>query len=271
MRTAQQIKQHYVVEKELADRLRNASRDERAELYGKLYDELFRRVPEHPQLTRKHVAAERECAINSRLPLLLRFLTPATVFLEIGAGDGSLCRYVAPRVKRALALDVSREILDQSLAPNMQFVLSGGCDVPVPEGSVTLAYSYQVMEHIHPADATEQLRNIHRALAADGMYLCVTPNRLNGPHDISQFFDDVATGFHLHEYTYSELAALFRSSGFRQIRPYIGFRKMYFTVPLWTLTFFEACWEKLPARLGRRLGRIRGFENVLFISLLGIK
>src|SRR5262245_49565502 len=128
MRTEKQLKEHYEVEKELADRLRHAPRGERAQLYGKVYDELFRRVPEHPQLTRKNVESERQIAIGERLPLLMRFLGPSSVFLEIGAGDGNLCRSVAPRVKKAFALDVSREILNESAAPNMEMVLSDGCD-----------------------------------------------------------------------------------------------------------------------------------------------
>jgi SAM-dependent methyltransferase len=271
MRTQQQLKHHYDVEKELADRLRAAAPADRGKLYGQVYDELFQRVPEHPQLTRKHVDREREIAVGERLKLVSKFLRPDTVFLEIGAGDGYLCRSVAPRVKHAFALDVSREILDQTAAPNMEFVLSSGCDVPLPEGSVSFAYSYQVMEHIHPDDAIEQLRNIQEVLAPGGIYLCVTPNRLNGPHDISQFFDNVATGFHLREYTYGELAALFRSSGFRKIRPFVGFKGRYFSVPLPVLKLFEACWAMLPQGFARRVGRMRGFDNVLFISLVGIK
>ena len=50
-RTPEQLRHHYEVERELADRLRSASREERKQLYAGVYDELFRRVPDHPQLT----------------------------------------------------------------------------------------------------------------------------------------------------------------------------------------------------------------------------
>ena len=56
------IEHHYRVELELAGRLRAAPRAERLSLYGPLYDELFRRVPNHPQLTRKVSEAERRAA-----------------------------------------------------------------------------------------------------------------------------------------------------------------------------------------------------------------
>ena len=89
-----------------------------------------------------------------------------------------------------------------------------------PTNSVTLAYSFQVMEHIHPDDALEQLRNLFAVIAPGGSYVCVTPNRLNGPHDVSKFYDPVARGFHLKEYTIAELEQLFRGVGFRAVQAY---------------------------------------------------
>ena len=70
------------------------------------------------------------------------------------------------------------------------------------------------MEHLHPDDAVDQLKNIYNALVNGGKYICITPNRLTGPHDISKYFDNVATGFHLKEYTVTELSGLFREVGF---------------------------------------------------------
>ena len=74
------------------------------------------------------------------------------------------------------------------------------------------------MEHLHPEDAFEQLRNIIRALAPGGRYVCITPNRLNGPHDVSSHLDREATGFHIKVYTVTELARLFRAAGFAKAR-----------------------------------------------------
>ena len=271
MRTPEELKEHYLIERELADRLRRADRTERAALYGVLYDELFRRVPRHPQLTRKQDAEARAKAVAVRLPLVGRFLRPETVFLEIGAGDASLCRAVAKHVRKCYALDVSREILDLTGAQNLEPILSDGCSVPVPKGSITLAYSYQLMEHIHPDDAVDQLRNIFAALAPGGTYLCVTPNRLNGPHDISRFFDDAATGLHLKEYTVTELAKLFRAVGFSRIVPYVGLSHHYFRISLTALVALEALIALFPAQLRRRIWSLRGLQNLLFISIAAVK
>ena len=53
-RTKENIREHYDVEKELAHKLRNATKEERGKLYSSLYDELYRRVPHHPQLRKKN-------------------------------------------------------------------------------------------------------------------------------------------------------------------------------------------------------------------------
>lgn len=271
MQSPEQLREHYEIEKGLAERLRLSSRPERALLYPRLYDELFRRVPHHPMLQRRGDPSEKALGVAVRMALVGRFLRADTVFLEIGAGDCSFAREVARRVGHCYALDVSRELVELGGPPNMQTILSDGCSIPVPEGSVTLAYSNQLMEHVHPDDALEQLDNIFRALAPRGRYVCTTPNRLNGPHDVSRHFDLVATGFHLKEYTYTELAALFRRVGFRRLAAYAEFRLRYVRIPLALLIALERLLEALPARARRRIARLRGIHKALFISLVATK
>jgi hypothetical protein len=61
-------------------------------------------------------------------------------------------------------------------------------------------------------------------LRQNGTYLCVTPSRLNGPHDISKYFDDEATGLHIKEYTNAELQALFLAAEFFRLLRLCGRR-----------------------------------------------
>ena len=61
-RSVEQLREQYALEKMLADRLRRSSKEERRFLYSSAYDELFRRVPHHPQVLRKldaHAQAQR--------------------------------------------------------------------------------------------------------------------------------------------------------------------------------------------------------------------
>jgi SAM-dependent methyltransferase len=270
-RSAAEIEHHYRVEIELAERLRSAPRDQRLGLYGAVYDELYRRVPSHPQLVRKVSDAERRAGVADRISLLRRFIDPNTVFLEIGAGDGSLPLEVARHARKCYALDVSREILSGVQHARVETVLSDGCSVPVPANSVTLAYSFQVMEHIHPDDALEQLRNLFAVIAPDGSYICVTPSRLNGPHDVSKFFDPVARGFHLKEYTNAELEALFRAVGFREVEAYPRFRGRYIRMPMSVVKGFEWLFGLLPSALRRRIGRKPFIHNMLSVALRATK
>jgi SAM-dependent methyltransferase len=248
-RTPEQIREHYEIEKELASTLRNAGKEERRTLYSALYDEMFRRVPTHPQLTRKVSAADTELAVRRRMRFLKRFLRPGETFMELGPGDCALSYAVCERVGSVCAIDVSDEISKADVTPgNFRLILSDGCSIPVEPGSVDVAYSDQLMEHLHPDDAYEQLKGVFDALAPGGRYVCITPNRLTGPHDVSMYFDSVATGFHLREYSVTELIDLFHSVGFSQVRVYVGARGVCVRFPSGVLRAAERFLDGDPSR-----------------------
>ncbi len=227
-RTIEQKRRHFEVEKELAERLRQAPADQRPTLYGQLYDELFKRVPDHPQLDQKNDPEFSAKRVNQKLKLLRRYLNREMTFLEIGAGDCRLSSAVAPLVKKVIAQEVSSQIIPSGQLPeNLEVKITNGINLDLPDNSIELAYSNQVMEHLHPDDAKKQLGNIFRALKTGGRYLIITPNRLSGPHDISKYFSATAKGFHLHEYTYRELTDLLRQVGFTPCSTYWGGRGWY--------------------------------------------
>lgn len=271
-RSYERIREHYLIEKELAARLRQAGKSERRFLYTAVYDELFRRVPDHPQLGIKLDAQSRSAESSQRLALLGPYLRPETTYLEIGPGDCALASEVASRVKTVYAVDVSEEILSGVVLPaNVERVISDGCNIPLCAGSVDVAYSDQLMEHLHPDDAAEQLRNIYETLAPEGIYICLTPNRWSGPHDVSRYFDEAATGFHLREYTVTELTKMFRAVGFRTFKILIGGRGANIGGPAGLVKSIEAFLAILPRRLGRALARALPLRPILGIKLIARK
>ena len=150
-------------------------------------------------------------------------------------------------IRRGIVVDVSQVIVSAAqAAPNLQVVISDGTSLPVEPGSVDVAYSDQLMEHLHPDDALLQLKNVVRAVRRGGVYICITPNRVNGPHDISRNFDEVATGFHLHEYTGREIRKMFLSAGFTHIDFYAGGRGHYVRIPTALALWAEVIFERLP-------------------------
>lgn len=269
-RTATQIRQHYLVERELADRLRNAPDAQRRGLYPRIYDELFQLLPDHPQLRARDDAGARARRMRS-VEWQYRFLRPAltlrTRFMEVGAGDCALSRRVAGHVERAYAVDVSEAVMRGGRrVPNVVTVLSDGVIIPVPEGSVDVAFTNQLMEHLHPRDAAAQLDEIYRALAPGGRYFCITPNRFYGPRDVSAHFDEVATGLHLKEYSARELRALLLEAGFAEVRFYAGGRGRFVRLPYALVAAFEALLARLPRRLRKRLS-----DNAPARALLGLR
>jgi SAM-dependent methyltransferase len=261
------VAHHYKVEIALADRLRNSSRAERKHLYSSVYEELYREVPHHPQLVRKSQGVKR-AELQELLETLRPFLNPDTVYAEIGAGDCGLTMLVAPYVRKAYAIDVSETVTRGASAPNLEVVLSDGISIPV---KATLIFSNQLMEHLHPDDARDQLANVFAALEPGGKYFCITPNRMNGPHDVSGGIDEVARGFHLREYTSRELAGLFRSVGFARVQAFVRIRNFKTTLPLGVVTMLETVVGWLPRSLEWRVSRLPIVGRLLGVQLIATR
>jgi SAM-dependent methyltransferase len=270
-RSPERLRHHYEVERKLAARLQAAPRERRLHMLTGLYEELFREVPDHPRLVRKHTPEDSRANVEKQMQFMGRFLRPQTTLLEIGPGDCAFSFAAARRVRQVYAVDVDAVLSHNAQPPsNFRLFISDGVSVPVPAGSVDLAYSNQLMEHLHPDDAREQLANIFAALAPGGAYVCITPNRLDGPHDISRWFSDEASGFHLKEYTVTELERLFRETGFRGVHAYARTKSVWVRVPLALITRIEAALERTPANARKALARrwpLRGLLNCALVAV----
>ena len=271
-RTTRQLREHYEIEKELANRLRAANKPDRQRLYAAVYDELFQRVPDHPQLTARGDGPAREETVRKQMVVLQQVLKPGAIFMEIGAGDCYLSLRIAGLAERVYAIDVSKEIVTRADTPvNFDLVFSDGCSIPVPSGCVDVAYSNALMEHLHPDDAFEELRNIYAALVPGGIYVCNTPNRISGPHDISKYFDTRATGFHLKEYTYRELVETFRAAGFSRLWTFVRLQERVLFLPLTPFLWLEDIVASLPSRVSRCVGRWFPVRALLGCRLVAAK
>jgi SAM-dependent methyltransferase len=266
-RTREQLREHYIIEKELAAKLRCSDREERRQLYATLYDELFERVPHHPQLTGKGGAASRRRAVEIQRSFLEAFLRPDSVFMEIGCGDCLLSLDVAKNVKRVIGIDVSKKVSDSGAAPdNFELVISDGTSINVPPGSVDIAYSNQLLEHLHPDDVPEHIRNVYRALAPGGRYVFSTPHRYAGPHDISKYFEREAKGLHLHEFTIREIISMLEEAGFSGFYSYKRYRRRYMKIPGYPLVWIENVIGPLPHTVRRMAANI-AFRAVRMVAV----
>lgn len=262
-RSMERIYQHYLLERRLAAQLFNAPRSERAHVYGKVYSELFTSLPDHPQVT----AARSTSTIALDLHYINVALAPETRFLEVGCGDAQMSFAVAAKVLHAYGLDVTEELIQYKRAPrNFSFLRTQSTDIALPDDFIDIAYSNQLIEHLHPDDVEDQMKEIVRVLKPGGVYSCKTPSRITGPHDVSEYFDYTATGFHLCEYDYYSIRKLFRRCGFREIHFFVNARGLNIPFSYWLARPIEIAIITFPS-----LRKIKYFRSLMPLNIVGIK
>ncbi|MEL7058529.1 MAG: class I SAM-dependent methyltransferase [Acidobacteriota bacterium] len=214
---AERIRRRYALERRLADRIREAPAARRPTAVREAYDTFFREAEPSPP---------DPAEVELQAAVLAPWIAPGTRLLDFGAGSGALARRMAAGGAQVVALEASHELVararargDEGLDGIRWLTVEEAEDGGLAPGSVDLAWSCHVVEHLHPDDLQPHLRQLHHWLAAGGHALLATPSRLWGPHDVSRYFDRRATGFHLREYTHGELARSLSHAGFVEPRP----------------------------------------------------
>lgn len=264
--------EHYELEKSFAVRLKGAAKSERPLIYAEFYDELFRRFPDLRAVVQKNDPAQWQKP-SPQFKWLKPYLTPDTVFVDIGSGNAKLAFEVSRSVRKVYAVEVSREIAGhQSYPDNFELIISDACNISLPPDTADIIYSRHVIEHLHPDDAQEHLRNAQRLLRPSGVYICLTPNRLFGPHDASKGIDPVASGSHLKEYTISELAQALKQAGFQRVNIMWRLFGMPVHLPLWPFRLAERILYFLPHPVLIKVGNwplVKLITNIRLIARKG--
>ncbi len=244
-------------------------------MYQAAYGELYSSLPHHPMMSRSSSPVERLAHARPSLRTLRPYLERATSFLEIGPGDCGVTIEAAkrPNIKQSYAVDVSEEQVDQFGWPeNLRFVKFDGQHVPLPDGVCDLAFTNQVIEHLHPEDEAVHLSEVHRLLRPGGKYVCVVPNQLTGPHDVSQHFDRVATGFHLNETTNRHLATAMRAAGFFNVRCVLRIKDTVVEYPVGVTAALESALRRMRHDVAHVLGHLAPGQklNLVNVTLVGV-
>lgn len=213
-------KEQVIAEGKLATQLGDAPANARSELYGQVYDQIYR----------MHFATRPDILDFGATHALVRFLLARTrrndVVVEIGCGTGLLAVEMARAGRTVIACDVSAVALEKASerargVPNVTFELLSGFGLPVKSASLDFAYSVEVIEHLHEEDVPTHAREVARVLKPDGAYWIHTPHRRRRV-TVQQRFglgDEVQTDadVHLKEWTYTELSRVLRRCGFADI------------------------------------------------------
>jgi SAM-dependent methyltransferase len=212
-----------------------------------MYDELFAKVPDHSRLTRRQDEAETRRANRGKFALIRRFLNPSITFAEFAPGDCRFVMEIAPKVRQAFGMDISdQRNPNDRVPPNFELIIYDGYNLDkVRDESMDVLFSDQLVEHFHPEDTPLHFQIACRILKTGGRYIFRTPHLLAGPHDISKYFSDTPQGFHLKEWTYTELRPILQRAGFTKISSYMLLKHRMVPVPF----AYFATWEKILGRL----------------------
>jgi SAM-dependent methyltransferase len=254
-RTYEQIRNHYEVEKAIAARLMSASREERKKIYAGMYDELFAKVPDHSRLSRREDEAETRRVNRTKFALVRGDVDKSTVFAEFAPGDCRFVMEVAPLVKQAVGIDISDQRNPADPVPdNFTLIVYDGYELDkISDGTIDILFSDQLVEHFHPEDTALHFQTAYRILKKGGKYIFRTPNALSGPHDISKYFSDTPQGFHLKEWTYSEIRPVLLQVGFGRISSKMMRKRVAFRLPFGYFTLCERVLGRFPHQKIRNL------------------
>jgi hypothetical protein len=87
------------------------------------------------------------------------------------------------------------------------------------------------------------------------VYVLRTPHRHGGPHDVSRYFSDEPLGFHLREWTFTELARIAGRAGFARVEPFALRDDRLKPLARASIERLERLAERLPRALRRKLAR----------------
>jgi len=251
-RNFDQIRNHYRIEKAIANRLKHANREERKQIYSTMYDDLFIQVPDHTRLIRREDENLTLRANKLKLAIVNKFLNKSTVFAEFAPGDCRFAIEVAKHVKKVYGIDISDQRSQNCIIPeNFKLIVYDGYSLhQIEDNSIDVLFSDNLIEHFHPEDTKLHFELVYRKLKKGGKYIFLTPHALSGPYDISKYFSYEPEGFHLKEWTYTEIMQLITAVNYTKLYQYWYASGYQFKLKLPHIYFemFEKIFTSLPKR-----------------------
>ncbi len=149
---------------------------------------------------------------------ILPFVHPGAHVLEIGSGVGRVLAHLAPYVGRAIGIDISQVVVEEServLAefPNAEVRHGDGASLAgVEADSIDLVYSVLCLIHVDKRSAFRYLREIRRVLKPGGRAVLQFQNILS-QRGFEHFQETAENDFPFEFYTPEELRFLLRGAG----------------------------------------------------------
>ena len=217
--TEEMILRHWELEKVLATKCLESTKENRWAIFERCYYRLYKELPWLNEL----VGTDRQTP-----PSLLykdwAYLigSPPKRVYEIGSGKAEMIKYLADYGFMCRATEITQERGDKWVEqhPNLSWGITDGVHLGEfePLSYYDAVISDSVIEHLHFDDIIEHFRGVHFILRKGGQYIFRTPHNYFGPCDVSWVFKcEKPRGMHLKEYTYYEIKEALIKSGFNQI------------------------------------------------------
>jgi 2-polyprenyl-3-methyl-5-hydroxy-6-metoxy-1,4-benzoquinol methylase len=253
----QDVYQHYVTEKNIAKKLKESRREERSRIYSTMYDELFKLVPKHSRIIKRDSPELVAKANKSKMNILKGHFCSSSKVVEFAPGDGCFSNYLCNYVSEVIGVDISNQMkTDAEVSSNYSLVIYDGYNLDLQGKRVDVVFSDQLIEHLHPEDVLHHFHIIRDVLSDRGTYLFRTPHAFSGPHDISKYFSDNPEGFHLKEWTFTEIFKVLKEAKYRKCRGYIAGKGLRVRMPYAYFFLVENTLGVLPRRLKNKCSRL---------------
>jgi SAM-dependent methyltransferase len=114
------------------------------------------------------------------------YLGPGVDVLELGCGGGKFSAHLRPRTRRLVCADISADMLARTRAhvgdgPDVEYLqLSGRNFAGVPDRSVDVVFSYDVLLHLQPQNVFAYLLDARRILRPGGIFMLHAINLASG-------------------------------------------------------------------------------------------
>lgn len=134
------------------------------------------------------------------------YLTPDTILLDLGCGEGYGVRELANDVTMAVGMEVDATSVAYAAhtygADSCVFGRYDGTVLPFPDAVFDVVVSFQVIEHV--LDDAQLVAEIHRVLRRGGVFLATTPDRRYRLNPGQEPWNR----FHIREYAPEDLRAV---------------------------------------------------------------
>jgi 2-polyprenyl-3-methyl-5-hydroxy-6-metoxy-1,4-benzoquinol methylase len=222
-------RRHYDVEKDYARRILQTPKgsEERRKLFTLAYSDVIGNIIQayDPGGGETNDSVMLSALVTSLLASRGPSWRSSKVF-DLGCGGGGLLAALAKAGLDVYGVDTS----ESSVVRAKQGLAAFGKDGQVsnedfldyvPPAKFDAIVMDNVIEHIVPDTISDILEKCYANLADGGFLVVITPHLFSGPHDVSKYFLPLcakAEGFHLREFSFTDLYGSLTEAGFSEIR-----------------------------------------------------